>query len=129
LPPDEVFVTRGSPRPGRLTTEQNKPLSRGKETIMKTPSSTLRRLRTGLLAAASVAMVAGATLAPALADEGRHGDWRAHGWHGPDRYAPRPWLYAAPGPYPVPVYGYGYAYAPPPVVYPAPALNFGVTIR
>jgi hypothetical protein len=96
---------------------------------MKTRNSILRHLGTGLLAAAAVAAVAGATLAPALADEGRHGGWHADRWHGPDRFAPRPWLYAAPGPYPAPVYGYGYAYAPPPVVYSAPALNFGVTLR
>ncbi|MGO8920098.1 MAG: hypothetical protein ACLQJR_29720 [Stellaceae bacterium] len=98
---------------------------------MKTLSSTLgRRLRTGLLAAAVAAVVAGAAVAPAVADPGRHGDWHGHGWRAPERFAPNPLFYAAPGYYPAPVYsyGYGYGYAPAPV-YPAPGLNFGVTIR
>lgn len=102
---------------------------------MNTLHSTLgRRFRTGLLAVAAVAVVAGASLAPALADgryDGRHEGWHDRGWgdrdwhdHDDYRFAPRGYVY---GGYPAPYYGY-YGYTPAPV-YPAPGLNFGVTIR
>lgn len=107
---------------------------------MKTRKTTAlgRLTRAGLLAIA-LATVTGTTLvAPAFADEWRHGgdarDWRAHEWRHDDHdvrwYAPGfgfNYGYVAPG------YNYGYVapgYAPAPVYsYPVPFVNFGFSFR
>jgi len=102
---------------------------------MKTPA--LRRtLRTGLLAAAAIALVGGTAIAPAFADgywrhgddwRGYHHDWREHAWREHERFEHRyaPSYGYGYRSYPAPAYGY---YAPAPV-YPAPGLSLGFVFR
>jgi hypothetical protein len=94
---------------------------------MKTPTTLRRTLRAGLLAAAVTAILGGAAIAPAMADDWHHGDRDrdAHDWHDHDRFDHRPAVYGYGYAYP-PGYGYGYAPAP---AYPAPALNLGFVFR
>ena len=94
---------------------------------MKTPTTLRRTLRAGLLAAGVTAILGGAAMAPAMADDWHRGapDRYAHDWRGPDRFDHRPAVYGYAYAYP-PGYGYGYALAP---AYPAPALNLGVVVR
>jgi hypothetical protein len=94
---------------------------------MKTPTTLRRTLRAGLLAAATAAILGGAAMAPAMADDWHRGapDRYAHDWRGHDRFDHRPAVYGYGYAYP-PGYGYGYAPAP---VYPAPALNLGFVFR
>lgn len=98
---------------------------------MKTPTTLRQTLRAGLLAAATAAILGGAAIAPALADDhdwhrGNTGHseqaWRDHD-HDHDRHGPPVYAYG----YAYPP-GYGYRYAPAPA-YAVPPLNFGVTIR
>jgi hypothetical protein len=93
---------------------------------MKTPTTLRRTLRAGLLAAAVTAVLGGAAMAPAMADDWHHGDRdrSAHDWrdHDHDRFDHRPAVYGYGYAYP-PGYGYGYAPAP------APALNLGFVFR
>jgi hypothetical protein len=110
-------------------------------------------LRRSLTALALVAVVGGATAAPALADDDWHHGWRGHdegnrGWHGHDEWREHAWrehmwrerererawrehewrLRHQPG-----YYGYyqapGYVYAPPPVAYAPPSLNVVIPFR
>ncbi len=95
-----------------------------------------KSIRTYLLAFAILAGTAGATAAPALADDWGHDrDARTHEWRDRDwRYDRPPVAYAA-APY---AYAYTYAapaydyYAPPspppPVVYAPPAASLSLTI-
>jgi hypothetical protein len=94
---------------------------------MKTPTTLRRTLRAGLLAAAVTAVLGGAAIAPAMADDWHGGDRDryAHDWRDHDRFDHRPAVYGYGYAYPR---GYGYGYAPAPV-YPAPALNLGFVFR
>jgi hypothetical protein len=91
---------------------------------MKTPTTLRRTLRAGLLAAAVTAVLGGAAVAPAMADDGHHGDRDRHEQdrRDHDRFDHRPAVYGYGYAYP-PGYGYGYAPAP------APALNLGFVFR
>jgi hypothetical protein len=90
----------------------------------KTLTSRLGRVtRTGLLAAAVVAIVGGSAIAPAFADEWRRGDVREHDWRFHDRFEHRRPVFFAPG------FGYApgyYRYAPAPVITIPP---LGIFIR
>jgi hypothetical protein len=64
-----------------------------------------RFTRLGLLAGAVAAMLGGSAIAPALADEWRHGrDVREHDWRDHDRFERRDHVYFAPR------FGYGRGY-------------------
>jgi hypothetical protein len=93
---------------------------------MKTPTTLRRTLRAGFLAAAVTAVLGGAAMAPAMADDWHHGDRDRYAHdgrdHGHDRFDHRPAVYGYGYAYP-PGYGYGYAPAP------APALNLGFVFR
>ena len=103
-------------------------------TVNSKPTALKRRLRAGLMAASLAAVVGGATMAPALADDYWHRDhdrfarehWREH-----ERWEHRRFAYAAPGYYHPYVYqpyvAPGYAYAP---AYPvAPSFNVVVPLH
>lgn len=92
-----------------------------------------RRLRAGLLAVSAAAVMGGAAMAPALADDDgwRHERFEREHWREHERWEHRHYAYVAPGYYRHDYYGYvapGYAYAPAPV-YAAPAFNLVVPLH
>jgi hypothetical protein len=100
------------------------------KTRNKTLTSRLGRFsRTGLLAVAVTAILGGSAIAPAFANEWRHGgggDVREQEWRDHDRFEHRHHVYVAPR------FGYAgrdyYRYAPAPV-YAVPSLHLGFGFR
>jgi len=89
---------------------------------LKTLTSRLGRFtRTGLLAAAVVTVVGGSAIAPAFADEWRHGTAaREHDWRDHDRFEHRRHDFVAPR------FGYAprYYHSTPAPVFAVPPLTF-----